>query len=347
MTRPPDRRAFTLIELLVVIAIIGVLIALLLPAVQQAREAARRIKCTNMLKQIGLALHNYENTIGALPPCYLECFTPAALAANPDSPKSFYKSEWSVTARIAPYLEMGATFNCINFDYTYDDARNLTVSQIVVGVLNCPSDPGPLSTPDGKGGNEGTISYGCVEGDWFVWYAVGPQNRSAFSPNYSRAYSQFTDGLSNTMVYSETMVMHAQLRSCSSNGGMTPYSFPDPAQSPALIKSMAPPACSVKVNGHQKWANGKVFSNGVTTALTPNTKVLIPGDPTPYDLVTHDENQGGPTMAALTADSFHPGGVTVLCGDGSVKFIKDSINGMAWRALGTIAGGEVISADAF
>jgi len=114
----------------------------------------------------------------------------------------------------------------------------------------------------------------------------------------------------------------------------------------ALIQSMAS-LCSETAAAHQKWANGKVFFNGVTTALTPNTKVLIPGDPHPYDLVTHDENQGGATFAALTADSYHPGGVNCLMGDGSVRFIKDSVNGQAWRALGTIAGGEVISADAY
>jgi prepilin-type N-terminal cleavage/methylation domain-containing protein/prepilin-type processing-associated H-X9-DG protein len=341
------RRAFTLIELLVVIAIIAVLIALLLPAVQAAREAARRMQCTNMLKQIGLALHNYENANGAWPPCYLQCFTPAAIAANPLNPSSYYKSEWSVTARIAPYLELTAMFNAINFDFTYDDPPNLTASEVVVDVLHCPSDPGPISLADGKGGYEGTISYGCVQGDWFVWSVTGPDNRSAFSPNYSRTYAQFTDGLSNTMVYAESLVLRHQLRSCSSNGGMTPYSFPDPAQSPALIQSMAPPVCSVKIAGHQKWANGKVFNNGVTTAVTPNTKVLLPGDPNPYDLVTHDENQGGPTMASMAADSQHPGGVNCLMGDGSVRFVKDSVNGLTWRALGTIAGGEVVSGDSY
>ena len=133
---------------------------------------------------------------------------------------------------------------------------------------------------------------------------------------------------------------------CSSNGGLTPTSFPDTAQSPAFIQSLAS-QCQEQEAAHQKWANGKVFSNGLTTALTPNTQVLIPGFPNPVNLVTNDENQGGYTYAALTADSYHPGGVNALLADGSVRFIKSSVNGQAWRALGTIAGGEVISADAY
>jgi prepilin-type N-terminal cleavage/methylation domain-containing protein/prepilin-type processing-associated H-X9-DG protein len=334
------RPAFTLIELLVVIAIIAVLIALLLPAVQAAREAARRMQCTNNLKQIGLALHNYENANGALPPCYLEVFL------TPTSPQSYYKSEWSVIARILPFLELGPAYAAINFDLTYDDLTNTTVSTIAIASIHCPSEPVATSLDDGHGRTEGTMSYGNLEGDWYVWWLAGPQNRSAFSPNFSRRFAQFTDGLSNTMVYGETQISHHQLRKCSSNGGMTPTSFPDTSQSPAFIVSMAS-VCNETVQSHQKWANGKVFFNGLTTALTPNTKVLLPGDPNSYDLVTHDENQGGATFAALTADSYHPGGVNCLMGDGSVRFIKDSINGLAWRALGTIAGGEVISSDSY
>jgi prepilin-type N-terminal cleavage/methylation domain-containing protein/prepilin-type processing-associated H-X9-DG protein len=344
-----NRRGFTLIELLVVIAIIAVLIALLLPAVQAAREAARRLQCTNNLKQIGLALHNYENANGAWPPCLIWVFRgyDGTLTTGPTNAIQTYKSEWSVIARICPFLELGTTYAAINFDYTYDDPQNTTASATTLAMLLCPSDPlaGPMD--DGHGRNEGTMSYGNLEGDWFVWFYPGPQNRSAFSPNYSRQLAQFTDGLSNTMVFGESQISHHQLHSCSSNGGMTPYSFPDPSQSPALIQSMAPPVCIEKVQAHQKWSNGKVFFNGVTTALTPNTKVLLPGDPNPTDLVTHDENQGGATFAALTADSYHPGGVNCLLADGSVRFIKDSINGLAWRALGTIAGGEVISADSY
>jgi prepilin-type N-terminal cleavage/methylation domain-containing protein/prepilin-type processing-associated H-X9-DG protein len=332
------RRAFTLIELLVVIAIIGILIALLLPAVQSAREAARRTQCRNNLKQIGLALHNYENSNGALPPCYLEVFN------APLAPGNYYKSEWSVIARIAPFLELGPLYSAINFDQTYDDPQNTTASRMTLSVLYCPSEVVPPSLPDGHGGNEGVTNYGNLEGDWYVWWLTGPENRSAFSPNLSRRFAQFSDGLSNTMIFGETQVSHHQLRKCNSNGGLTPTSFPDTIQSPAFIASMVS-QCSETAQAHQKWANGKVFFNGLTTALTPNTKVLLPGDPNSYDLVTHDENQGGATFAALTADSYHPGGVNVLLADGSVRFIKDSIDGATWRALGTMAGGEVISAD--
>jgi prepilin-type N-terminal cleavage/methylation domain-containing protein/prepilin-type processing-associated H-X9-DG protein len=331
-----SRKGFTLIELLVVIAIIAVLIALLLPAVQAAREAGRRMQCANNLKQIGLALHSYVNVNGALPPTTLTFIYPN------------YKSEWSVMARISPYLEQGALNAAINYSLTWDDPPNTTASSLTIATALCPSDPDIAAGLSSKNLPQGRMSYGCVEGDWYVWWAGGPINRSAFSPDYSKGLAEFTDGLSNTLVFSESQITHYELRSCGSSGGLTPTSFPDTAQSPALIKSIAPTCTKTGALGHANWANGGVFNSGVTTALTPNTKVLaLPGDQNPYDIVTTDENQGGPTYAALTADSFHPGGVNCLLGDGSVRFIKDGINGKAWRALGTIAGGEVISADNF
>ena len=336
------RKGFTLIELLVVIAIIAVLIALLLPAVQAAREAARRMQCVNNLKQIGLGLHNYEGTNGAWPP------TSILQGVEPGSKLPQFKSNWSVVARIAPFLELGPAFNAMNFATKPGNPPNTTIQQLSVKLFLCPSDPNQGPAPNTDSTFAGVVSYGNVVGDWYVWEELGPINRTAFSPNLSRRLADCTDGLSNTMIFSESQVGHYEFRSCSSTGTLGYTSYPDVANSPALIAAIAPSCDKSKsgAQGHIAWTNGSVFNSGVTTALTPNSKVFVPGYGTnPYDLVTTDENQGGPVYAALTADSYHPGGVNALLGDGSVKFLKDSINGATWRALGSIAGGEVISAD--
>jgi prepilin-type processing-associated H-X9-DG protein len=294
------------------------------------------MQCTNNLKQIGLAVHNYHDINNALP------------ATTYTSLPSGYKSEFSVLARVSPYLELGPMYSAINFSYTWDAPPNTTASSLTLAVLLCPSDPDIAAGVTSSNFPEGRMSYGTSEGDWYVFWTQGPVNRSAFGPNISKSFPQFTDGLSNTLLFSESQILHYQLRSCGSNGGMTPTSFPNTAQSPALITSIAPTCTKLGAFAHATWANGSVFNGGVTTALTPNAKIYpVPGDPNPYDIVTTDENQGGPTYAAVTADSYHSGGVNNLLGDGSVRFIKSSIDGLAWRALGTIAGAEVISADSY
>ena len=344
------RNGFTLIELLVVIAIIAVLIALLLPAVQAAREAARRIQCTNNLKQMGLALHNYESTNGAFPPCTILTYP------NTTATKPTWQGSWSVNARVAPFMELGPMYNSINFTGTYSDPSNNTVSFTPVSFFFCPSDPGPHNDDATLlGTGDATASYGQLAGDWYVWSNGGPINRSAFGPNYSRTLAAFTDGLSNSMTASEGYIGHLQARACytapATPPGMSPTSVPAPDVSLATLTSLIN-ACSGSSRfgqkaGHTRWTNGGVYYSGITTAVTPNPNVTYPGFAGPFDWVSIDENNGGPTYASLSASSYHPGGVNVQMGDGSVRFIKNTVNPFTWRALGTIAGGEVISADGY
>jgi prepilin-type processing-associated H-X9-DG protein len=332
----------------VVIAIIAVLIALLLPAVQSAREAARRISCTNNLKQFGLGMHNYESSNG--------CFPMTTVLVYASATKPLWQGSWSVAARVAPYMEMGPLYNAINFTRTYDDAVNTTVSSTPVKYLFCPSDPGPSIDDNSLGGTFlATCSYGVVVGDWYVWSNGGPDNRSAFGPNNVRRFAQFTDGLSNTLAASEGYIGHLQARACYSGGttppGLGPTTLPDPASSFAFLKTMVD-ACKSSSRfgqavGHTRWTNGGVYYSGITTAVPPNAHYFPSGFNKPFDWVSTDENNGGPTYASLSASSYHAGGVNTLFCDGSVKYIKDTTNAATWRALGTIGGGEVISADAF
>ncbi len=334
------RRGFTLIELLVVIAIIAVLIAMLLPAVQAAREAGRRASCVNNLKQLGLGLANYESSNGTLPMSSILQYANPATDVNP-----VFKSYWSVVGRMTPYLEQAALFNQINFDWKSSDPPNLTSAGYKIGLLICPSDPNTTVNPT-TGAAISPTCYNANMGDWFVWYKAGPINRAPFGPNISKSLANFTDGVSNTMVFAECQVLHSQFRSCSL-GPLTPTSFPNTQGSPALITQLAP-TCTGTSMANTTWANGNVFDSGMTTALTPNSTVIVPGHGTnPWDLDTVDESNGGPVYGAITSDSYHPGGVNILAADGSVRFIKNSVNGLAWRALSTVAGGEVISADAY
>ena len=163
------RRAFTVIELLVVIAIIAVLIALLLPAVQAAREAARRIQCTNNMKQLGLAINMYEQTNGGLPP--------SAIVVNTTTAGVLWVSDWGPFARILPHLEQSATYNAYNMSVPYGDPSNLTATAQVIAAYCCPSEVQTTSIDNVSFGVTGRTNYGFCEGDWFVW--LGPNGGAA------------------------------------------------------------------------------------------------------------------------------------------------------------------------
>jgi prepilin-type N-terminal cleavage/methylation domain-containing protein/prepilin-type processing-associated H-X9-DG protein len=344
LTRPDDRRAFTLIELLVVIAIIAILIALLLPAVQAAREAGRRAQCINNLKQLGLANVNYETSLGGLPPS-------AVVALNPDG--SLWTADWGPFARILNYIEQSARYNAFNLNVAYGDPSNLTVTAQVIGLYLCPSEPRQDAFLDVSFGLTGGVNYGFSLGDWYVWSGPsgGPQNRSAFGVNVSRNWAAFTDGSSQSLLMAEVKSYQPYLRDCGPLSQInTPNAIPSPDANPqAVAPEYLGSGCSFFLNGHSQWPEVAVHHIGFTTAWRPNKQT--PGGPggayPDVDLNSMRERLGGPTYAAVTSRSYHPGGVNALLGDGSVRFVKQTVNGTVWRALGTIAGGEVISSDAY
>jgi prepilin-type N-terminal cleavage/methylation domain-containing protein/prepilin-type processing-associated H-X9-DG protein len=342
-----DRPGFTLIELLVVIAIISVLIALLLPAVQAAREAARRVQCVNNLKQLGLGLHTYESIAGALPPSNIVHF-------DASTQKVDWKNGFSVQARILPFMEQGVAFNAINFIFTHRNAENATVVGVVMKVFLCPSDVNSGQMTAFPFGSAGVISYGFCEGDWFVWNGINPpDNTAVFGPNRSRRIAELTDGTSQTIVAADVKSLNP-LYLCSNglskfmNSPYGPTNIPGPALGPLSVAPEYGGTCGAVSSGHTAWADGNAQETGITTAWPPNKVTLATrvsdGD---VDLQSALVSSGGPTFGAITARSYHPGGVNALIADGSVRFTKTSINPSAWRSLGTVAGGEVVSADTY
>jgi prepilin-type processing-associated H-X9-DG protein len=272
-------------------------------------------------------------------------------------------------------------YNSINFDNTYSDGSNTTVSYTPIAFLYCPSDPGSHIDDASLGGTgDATTSYGTCDGDWYVYSinwgttnSIGPANRSIFGPNYSRRIAAVTDGVSNTLMAAEGYIGHAQMRSClnspaspsdASVGTWTPYNVPLPgpnstAALASLIASCSTGTGKVKAGGpigHTRWANGGVYYSGFTTAMPPNGSVTAvsraagfsnAGQNVQMDWDSIDENDGSPTYMSLTASSYHPGGVNALFADGSVHFVKNSVSPVTWRALGSIAGGEVLSSDQY
>ncbi len=333
------RRAFTLIELLVVIAIIAVLIALLLPAVQSAREAARRIQCTNNLKQLGLAMQNYHDALGSFPP-----------GARYTSWGTWYHYSLS-------FMEQGAVYNSFNFmgstnttpQLGYGGLENATAATVRLGAFQCPSDE-PVAPIGGITSSNYAVNYGntgtglfqitagspycCTSyngvlfgGAPFAWIPIGTAPVQSFGKTFN--ISSITDGTSNTMLVAEVI-------QGKSNGSKT------------------------DLRGFVQYGS----SSGFATYLSPNSKQPDLLNDANYCAYPYGNNPPckerntaapaypGDTTTPINGDTYaarsrHPGGVNAAFADGSVRYVKDSVSLPTWRALSTSQGGEVISSDSF
>ncbi len=329
-----NNRGFTLIELLVVIAIIAVLISLLLPAVQSAREAARRSQCINNLKQLGLAMHNYNDVNNVLP-------LGRTLQAGTYRPFSQF-------ARILNYMEQRNTFDTINFNLGSYNVENLTASTITVQSFLCPSDP-VTTAPVGlvaAGFKVAPISYRANEGTSVaMWYGAedtsNVNNNIVIPPNGLFFSSQginlasITDGTSNTAAFSEHLIgdfNNAIVTEMADTFRPGTY----PANSDQAVQFCQ--NFDFRNVAFQGWSDvGAPWTYGYHSTTSywhssgPNTRsCMFP-----------------PSRISTTATSRHPGGVNLTMADGSVRFVKTSVNITAWRAIGTRNGGETISADSY
>ena len=313
------RRGFTLIELLVVISIIAVLVALLLPAVQSAREAARRTQCVNNLKQLGLAMANYHDTVNSLP------F--GARSPNNANVDWGWNNEYTWYQMVLPYIEQKVVYDTYNFSRSCGGPWNSTARMVKMSTFGCPSD--------GLKENEfGSLDWSRIRGNYAVNLGntnVGGTDKAgityirapyAFGKVY--AIKDIADGTSNTLMMSEILTTDT-----------------NPGWGGGISEIVL--ACG---------------GFGVTAFLTPNSKSFDEADrvcPAPQDLngisgclvSTASNTANAVENQSFASRSHHPAGVNSLFCDGSVRFVKDSVAVATWRALSTARGREVVSSDAY
>ncbi len=345
------RGGFTLIELLVVIAIIAVLIALLLPAVQAAREAARRIQCTNNLKQLGLALHNYMGGHDVLPPGRIN----SHVAGRGNC--------WGAYAQILPQLDQQAIYNAFNFSLPPDtdptttlSAANTTGFQTFVNGLICPTDSN-LELITVANGRFASHNYNLNVGSNYtvVQAPASPLTGSPSGPFFENSRvgpADFTDGMSGTVAISETVRSRSNSTFANDRLNVFLITGDNKSNAPPIVSDadytsrclgLPPSTTQFQATKGVRWHYGAPGHTMYNHRRPPN-------DPRPdcRGGIPHSD-KSDPNWNYLSlniaARSRHPGGINSLLADGHVQFIKNSIDAAAWQSLGTRNGGEVVSAD--
>jgi prepilin-type N-terminal cleavage/methylation domain-containing protein/prepilin-type processing-associated H-X9-DG protein len=329
------RTGFTLIELMVVIAIIGILMAILLPAVQAAREAARRSYCSNNLRQLAIGIQNHHDTFSVLPPSATVDLNVASTGNN---------VSWGVHGRILPFLEQQNVYQRIDVNSAWD--TQMEINNLVIPVFGCPDDTlqNELRDPGVGKPRLSPVSYGFNFGTWFVFDPVTNRGgEGLFFPNSRITMGKVQDGLSNTLLAAEVRAWTHYTR----NGGPPTTAIPNTAEQAASFVSSAP---DYKTTGHTEWPDGRVHHTGFTTTMLPNTFVpyVVGGKTVDADYNSWQEgkngNSGMPTYACVTSRSYHSGGIVqVAMLDGSVQVVSELIELELWRGMSTRSGREVLA----
>nr|WP_162006720.1 DUF1559 domain-containing protein [Roseimaritima sediminicola] len=347
MRRNP--RGFTLVELLVVIAIIGVLVGLLLPAVQSAREAARRMQCSNNLKQLGLAIQNYHDTMNAIAPLR-------------DRNDVIYGSDWNTQiiswrARILPYMEQQPLYDRVDFTIPHwwsgnqRPNTNWTIAPTVVASFRCPSDggngnvnwidpAGNKQTGHPSNSNYGATNYfACTGPDaqlrWngkSLGFFDGIRYQGPTRRGSTRDFGSITDGLSNTIAFSEGIIGHPRINENPSANASGTYAAQAATYTQTDNLCAGNPSTSSTNARGNSWLRGYSANDlSFSTLMSPNS-----------DLWDCHKNSN---WAMYAARSQHPGGVLVGVGDGSVQFMAETVDYATYRALGGSFDGETAQFD--
>ncbi|MBX6313036.1 MAG: DUF1559 domain-containing protein [Isosphaeraceae bacterium] len=365
------RRGFTLIELLVVIAIIGVLIALLLPAVQAAREAARRAQCVNNLKQLALAAQNYHDVNRCLPG--------GSNSRQFYNPPNKFPENFSCFVRLLPFTEQAPMYNAVNFGLTSSNYENITIAGVRVSILICPSDsnmepaqiqPNSASptAPGSRGWNFNIYNNTPPPGTWYQQYSSYAGSAGTFDFGFNNTYLNQSNGAAEFAMYNGVIYNDSRIRIAEVTDGTSNTLLFGEHSHGNLVRY--DPRYALSDNS---WNSGRYYDTLFATYFAPNQPAP---SPTSGTSIFGNNNYFYPIMAS----SLHPGGCNFAFCDGSVRFLKNSIecwqygsgqgqSGVAlpigvtyanfvftitpaarlgvYQKLSTRSFGEVISADSF